>query len=123
LLDCIPGKGSHRLKGRFMAGTLLVGTNLRIEYVEPEEIHGTSYFPMVSVSYRMDDAKEEREKWSPGTEKSSASVPKDAVKKMLRAHTVEITANDDHGAPVLMQFDIPDPTSVEQGCGVDDPKK
>jgi hypothetical protein len=42
---------------------------------------------------------------------------------MLRAHTVEITADDDRGLPVVMQFDMPDPTPVEAGCAVDDHKK
>ncbi len=45
--------------------------------------------------------------------------PADALKKMLRAHTLEITADDDHGSPVVMQFDMPDPAPVEAGCGVD----
>ena len=123
VLDCIPGKGSHPHKGRFMAGNLLVGTGLKVEYVEPEEIHGTSYFPMISIQYRLDDAKEEQEKWSPGTDKTSASIPVGSLKKILRAHSVELTAADDHGSPVVMQFEIPDPTPVEQGCGVDERKK
>jgi hypothetical protein len=122
LLDCAPGRGSHPHKGRLLSGNLLVGAALKIVYVEPEEIHGTSYFPKVSISYRVDNAKEETEKWSAGTEKASASVPSGSLKKMLRAHTVEITADDDHGLPVVMQFDMPDPTPVEAGCGVDDHK-
>ena len=123
VLDCIPGKGSHPHKGRFLAGNFLVGTGLKIDYVEPEEIHGTSYFPMVSIQYRLDDAKEEREKWSAGTDKTSASIPAGWLKKMLRAHSVELTAADDHGSPLVMRFDIPDPTPVEQGCGMDERKK
>ncbi|HMD84044.1 MAG TPA: hypothetical protein VKO18_05015 [Terriglobia bacterium] len=119
-LDCVPGKRSHRHKGRFLAGNLLVGTTLKIVYVEPEEIHGTSYYPKVSVRYRMDNAKEQLEQWPTGTEKTSASIPVGSLKKMLRAHTVEITADDDRGLPVVMQFDMPDPTPVEAGCAVDD---
>ena len=122
VLDCIPGKESHRPKGRFVGGNLLVGTTLKIDYFEPEEIHGTSYFRKVSVRYRMDNAKEEEEKWSIGTEKTSASIPKAWLKRMLRAHTVEITANDGRGSPVAMQFDMPDPTPVEEGCDVDERK-
>ena len=123
VLDCVPGSASHRLKRRFLAGNLLVGTTLKIVYIEPEEIHGTSYYPKVSVRYRMDNAEEELEKWSAGTEKTSASIPVGSLKKMLRAHTVEITADDDRGLPVVMQFDMPDPTPVEAGCAVDDHKK
>ena len=123
VLDCSPAKESHRHKARYLAGNLVVGTPLKILYVEPEEIHGTSYYPKVSVRYRMDNAKEELEKWSAGTEKTSASIPVGSLKKMLRAHTVEITADDDRGLPVVMQFDMPDPTPVEAGCAVDDHKK
>jgi hypothetical protein len=122
VLDCIPGKESHRPKGRFLSGNLLVGTNLKIDYVEPEEIHGTSYFRKVSVRYRMDNAKEEEEKWSVGTEKTAASIPKAWLKKILRAHTVEITVDDSRGSQVAIQFDMPDPTAVEAGCDVDEPK-
>ena len=123
VLDCAPGRGSHPHKGRLLSANLLVGAALKIVYVEPEEIHGTSYFPKVSISYRLDDAnKAELEKWSSGTEKASASIPAGALKKLLRAHSVEITASDDHGSPVVMQFDMPDPTPVEAACGVDDHK-
>jgi len=128
-LDCVPGKESYRHKSRFVAGNLVVGSPLKIHYVEPEEIHGTSYYPKVSIRYRLDGAKEEMEKWSPGADKNSASaptsasIPEDAVKKMLRAHTVEITAEDAGGLPVVIQFDMPDPALVEEGCNVDEPKK
>jgi hypothetical protein len=118
-VDCIPAKESHSSKGRFLAGTLLVGTPLKIIYVEPEEIHGTSYYPKVAVRYRTDEAKEESEKWSPGTEKTSASVPKESLKKILRARTVAITAEDERGSPIAMQFDLSDPAAVEAGCNVD----
>ena len=119
VLDCSPSNESYRHKARFLAGNLVIGTPLKIAYVEPEEIHGTSYFQKISIRYRLDNGKEELEKWSPGTEKTSASVPADALKKMLRAHTLEITADDDHGSPVVVQFDMPDPAPVEAGCGVD----
>jgi len=130
VLDCIPAKESHRGKGKLLNANLLVGTPLKIEYVEPEEIHGTSYFRKVTVRYRMDDGKEEVEKWSigtdktsvSGTDKTSASVPKDALKKIFRAHSVEVTAQDDRGSPVAMQFDMSDPTPVEETCNVDEPK-
>jgi hypothetical protein len=123
VVDCIPGKGTHRPKGKFLAGNLLVGTTLKIEYIEPQEIHGTSYLQKVSVRYRTDDAKEEEEKWSPGADKTSASVPKAVLKKILRAHAVEITATDDRGAQLVMQFDMPDATPVEDGCNVDERKE
>jgi hypothetical protein len=118
-VDCIPGQGSPPARGRFLAANLLVGGTLKIVYVEPEEIRGTSYFPKVVVRYRADSAKDAEEKWSAGTDKTSASIPKDSLKKILRAHTVAITAEDDHGSPVAMQFEMPDAAPVDQGCNVD----
>jgi hypothetical protein len=122
-VDCIPSKVSHKAEGKFLAGNLLVGTALKIDYIEPEEINGTSYFPKVIVRYRLDEGKEEKEQWSPGTDKTSASFPKDLLEKMLRAHTFEITAGDDRGSQVVMQFDMPDPAPIEEACDVDDHKK
>jgi hypothetical protein len=118
-LDCIPGTGSHPDKGKFLAANLLVESTLKIVYVEPEEIRGTSYFPKVVVRYRTDGAKQEEEKWSAATDKTSASIPRDSLKKILRAHSVAITADDDGGHSVAMQFMMPDAALVEQGCNVD----
>jgi len=123
-VDCIPGNGSHPAKGRFLAANLLVGTTLKIVYVEPEEIRGTSYFPKIVVRYRTDDAKDEQEEqWSAGTAKTSASIPKDSLRNILRAHTVSMTVDDDHGSQLIMLFDMPDPTLVEDACSVDEHKE
>jgi hypothetical protein len=119
-LDCIPGKGTHRAKGKFLAGNFLVGSTLKILYVEPEEIRGMSYYPKIAVRYRTDDAKEEEEKWSAGTDKSSASIPKDSLKRILRARTLAIAADDDQGSRIAMQFDMPDATLVKESCNVDE---
>jgi hypothetical protein len=119
VMDCIPATESPSAKGRFLAANLLVGTTLKVVYVEPEEIHGTSYFTKIVVRYRIDDAKEEEEKWSAGSEKTSVSIPKDALKKILRARTVAITADDDRESHLAMQFDMPDPALVEKDCDVD----
>jgi len=43
-----------------------------------------------------------------------------SLKKMLSAHTVEITTQDDAGNDVVMQFDVPsDSKAVEAACDVD----
>jgi hypothetical protein len=118
-LDCIPGSES-RSKGKFLAANLLVGTTLKIIFVEPEEIRGTSYFPKVALGYRADDGKEEQRQWNPGTDKTSVSIPKESVKQLLRAHSVAMTLDDDHGSQVAIQFDLPDPAVVEQACNVDE---
>jgi hypothetical protein len=123
VVDCVPGKASDHNKGRFVAASLLIGTNLKIDYVEPAEIHGTSYYPKVSVRYRINDAKDEEEKWSPAADKASASIPKDWLKKIVRAQTVDITVADEHGSQIVMKFDMPDPVSVEAACNVDEREK
>jgi hypothetical protein len=120
VVDCIPAAESPREKATFLSGNLVVGKTLKVVYVEPEEIRGMSYFPKVAVRYRTDDAKKEMdEQWSPRSANTSASIPKQALKELLRAHTVAITALDDRGRPLSMQFEIPDPTLVEQSCDVD----
>jgi hypothetical protein len=121
VVDCSANNRSH--KSKFVRGNLVVGDPLKIDWVEPEEIHGTSYFPKVAVQYRLNDGKVEKENWTPGADKTSASFAKDSLGKMLRAQTVEITAEDNHGSQVVMQFEMPDATAVEQTCDVDVHKK
>jgi hypothetical protein len=123
VVDCIPPDKSPRGKGTFLAGTLLVGTTLKIVYVEPELIRGTNYFPMVAVRYRADNAGDQEQDWSPRSNNTSASLDKGLLKKILRARTFEITADDSRGSKVAMQFDIPDPSSVEAACHVDERKR
>ena len=120
VVDCIPGTGSDHPKGKFLAAHLLVGAPLKILWVEPEEAHGIYYYPRVAVRYRTDDAHHERDQWSAGTDKASASIPKSALKEILRARTVAITAADEHGSNVSMQFDMPNSAPVKDGCNVDE---
>jgi hypothetical protein len=124
-LDCIPPSESNRAK--FLAADLLVGTTLKILYVEPEEIRGTNYFPKVAVRYDTDGTSQEERRWEAGTDrvptakpndKTSATIPTDALKRMLHAHTVVITVQNEHGAPVKMQFDMPDSTPIAATCNV-----
>ena len=120
-VDCIPGTPSHP-KGRYLAAAILVGPTLKIVYVEPEEIHGMSYYPKVDVRYRLDGAKDdERDQWSAGADKVSASVPREVVKRILRAHTLAITVADEQGSRLQVKFDLPSPTPVEQACNMDEP--
>jgi hypothetical protein len=120
VVDCNPPKETRNGKGKFESASLLVGTGLKIHYVEPAEIHGTSYYPKVFIQYRINDGKDVKEQWAPGNDKASALIPKDTMKKLLRAQTVDITTNDDTEAPFSMKFDMPDATAVTQGCNVDD---
>jgi hypothetical protein len=119
-VDCGRGRGSA---GKFIEGNLLVGVPLKIHYVEPTEIHGTSYFPKVFVKLRVDDStKSEKRNWTPGKDKTSAVFAKYSIKKILRAHTVEITTEDENGSEVSVQFDVPDSKSVQEACNVDTKK-
>jgi hypothetical protein len=120
VVDCSSNNRSG--KSKFVRGTLVVGDPLKIDWVEPEEIHGISYFPKVLVVYRLDEGKQDKEDWSPANDKTSATFSKGSLEKMLRAHTVEISAEDARGSQVAMQFDMPGGTVVEQGCDVDHKK-
>src|ERR1700678_1163958 len=120
VVDCRTYNRSR--KSKFVRGTLVVGDPLKIDWVEPEEIRGISYFPKVSVLYRLNDAKEEKEDWTPSADKTSASFPKSSLEKMLLARTAAIHADDKSGSQVVMQFDMPDAAAIEQGCDVDDHK-
>jgi hypothetical protein len=122
-IDCIPPQGSRH--GKFLVAALLVGKPVQIKYVEPEEIRGTSYYPKLAVSYRTDSGEARTENWPLGTErtpaanpadKTAASIPSDAFKRILHAHTVSITASDANGAPLEMHFDMPSALPVEAGC-------
>jgi hypothetical protein len=117
-VECGRGRGS---RGKLINGNLQVGVPLKVNYVEPTEIHGTSYYPKVFVQVRVDDeAKKEKRQWTPGKDKTSAVFSKYSLKKMLGARTVEVTTQDDAGDDVVMQFDVPsDSKAVEEGCDVD----
>ncbi len=117
VVDCGTYNRSH--KPKFFRGTLVVGDPLKIDWVEPDQIEGISYFPKVDVVYRLNDAKEDKEQWTPSNDKTSASFSKASLEKMLHAHTVEITAQDKGGSPISMQFELPDATALEQGCDVE----
>lgn len=126
-VDCIPHGTAGRAK--FLTADLLVGTALKIDWVEPQEIRGISYFPKVEVEYTVDGAAASGQQWQVGTEriptgtpadKTAATIPKDVLKKILRAHTVTITAADAQGAPLEMQFDISDTASLRATCNVDE---
>ncbi|HYL67970.1 MAG TPA: hypothetical protein VEX69_02295 [Candidatus Limnocylindria bacterium] len=104
---------------KFSSASINVGAPLNIEYVEPDEIKaGTSYYQKVNVQYRLDDRKVEKELWTPGTEKISASIPKGALEKMLRAQTVQIKVTEFRAGEISMQFEIADPAQLGAACGL-----
>jgi hypothetical protein len=130
LLKCAPDERSDG-KGKFRVGIVVVGLPLKIHFVEIEERKtGISYYPEVSVSYRLDGGKELKDDWPPRFDKSSVEFEKSDFKKMLRAHTILITMAGKDGRQVLLQFDMPDSTAapltsaqVAEACGVNDLQK
>jgi hypothetical protein len=130
LLKCTPDDRSDG-KGRFRVGVVVVGVPLKIHLVEIEERKtGISYYPEVSVSYRLDEGKPVNDDWPPRFDKSSVEFDKADFKKMLHTHTILITVPDKEGRPIVMQFDMPDssagplPTEqVAEACGIHDLKK
>jgi hypothetical protein len=118
LVSCAPNE-RHALEGRFSDAELLVGFVAKIDYVEPLELTtGTSYNRDVAVRLRIDDAKDREKQWPAGADKSSASIPKDIVKEMLRAHTVVMTVREKDAGDVEMHFDMPDPSQLEKACDI-----
>jgi len=129
LLKCAPNRSGG--KGKFRVGAVVVGVPLKIRYVEVEERKGgLSYYPEVSVSYRLDEGKPVVDDWPPRFDKSSAEFDKGAFKGMLRAKTILITLADKDDRQVRMQFDMPDSgaaplasAQVAETCGVLNLKK
>jgi hypothetical protein len=118
LVSCVPDRHDES-EGKYSDAQLLVGSALKIDFVEPPELNtGTSYNQEVSVQFRLNDGKAGEKQWMAGADKSSASIPKDVVKEMLRAHTVVMTVREKDAGEVEMQFDMPDPTQVEKACGI-----
>jgi len=116
VVDCVTDRASRPLTGRVLAASVGAGSPFKVIYVEPLEIHGTSYFPKVSVRYRTDASPEEQRDWPVGSDKTSISIPGESLARILRARSVAISAEDSKGLPVRMQFDLPDSTSVREGC-------
>jgi hypothetical protein len=118
VVSCTPDERDAS-RGKFSDALLLVGSAVKIDFVEPAELTtGISYKQEVSVQFRLDNAKTREEQWAAGGDKVSAAIPKEAVKEMLRAHAVVITAKEADAAEIKMQFDMPDPAQVEKGCGL-----
>lgn len=118
VVRCKPPKSGGPSGGKFLSASIRMGSPVKVDWVEPEVIHGTSYFPKVGVRYRLDEGKEHREQWPPGNEKGSASLPKNSTKLLLRARSVLMTVVDPSGADVAIQFDISDPSQVENACSL-----
>ena len=118
-VDCRSSEQSGGLMEKFWHAYFLAGIPLTVEYVEPDAITtGISYFQKIDVRYRLDEGKEKKEQWSPGPDKSSVSIPKDVLKKMLAAHNVAISVNEVNAKEVSAQFEMPDSTELAQACGV-----
>ena len=118
LVSCVPNRRDES-EGKFSDAQLLVGSAVKIDYVEPPELKtGTSYNQEVSVKFLLNDGKAAVKQWPAGTDKSSATIPKDAVKEILRAHTVVMTVREKDAGEVEMQFEMPDPAQVEKACGI-----
>jgi hypothetical protein len=115
VVSCVPATDSGR--GKFLSANLVAGMPLKIDMVEPEEIHGMNYFPKVKVEYRADGGSQ-HVNWSPGTDKASATIPKEDLRRLLRAHSVAIDARDAQGADVAMRFDMPDSASIRAACSL-----
>lgn len=123
-VDCTPSESGHESRRQYLHAYLLVGIPLKINLVEPEEIKtGISYFPLISVGFSMDAGKLRREQWSPGPDKTSATMPKAVFQRMIEAHTIVINVDENKAGAVSMQFDMPDSAAVAETCDLHNRKK
>jgi hypothetical protein len=118
MLTCEPSDRKRNGEGKFISGQLTVGAPLKIVFVEPDEIHGTSYYPEVNITYRVDSEKPQDVQWPPRTDKTSISIDRQGARKILRGHAVVITVHEAFDSQVVMQFDFPESAEVLQTCGI-----
>lgn len=118
VLVCEPSDHKRTGTGKYISGYIQVGSPLKVDYVEPSEIHGTSYYPEVPVNFHVDNEKSEDAMWAPRSDKTSIALDKDAAKKLLRGREVVISATEPFESQIVMHFDIPDSTAVLTTCGI-----
>jgi hypothetical protein len=118
VLNCEPLERKNGTEGKFVSGYIQVGAPLQVKYVEPDQIEGNSYLPKVDLTYHVDSEKPQDVQWPPRSDKTAVSLDKEAVRKILRGHTVVITVKDFFETPVVMQFDVPESSEVLSTCGI-----
>jgi hypothetical protein len=123
VVHCLPEKhsvGYHVFtNGRRLASYLIVGPVL------------DSHLSGLTVQYRLDDGKIQTEKWGISTDFSSAFFPDTTLNNLLYGHILPhkenssapvrklVIATDEFvGGEIVMQFDMPDPESVAEACGI-----
>lgn len=104
--------------GKFLSGYVQAGTPLKVEFVEPTEIHGTSYYQEITVEYHVDNEKPQNVQWSPRSDKTSVALDKDAIKKILRGRELVLSMEEPFESHVVIHFDVPDSTDVLNACGI-----
>lgn len=110
--------------GKLVSASLNTGAQLKIDYVEPLEIkEGINYYPKVTVQVRLNDGKAEETQWPPNSDKTGANLDKGALRKLIYerkipVHHLAISANENNGEQIDMQFVMPDPTEMVNTCGI-----
>lgn len=123
VVQCLPGEhsvGYHIFtNGRHIASYLIVGPVL------------DSQLSGLTVQYRLDDGKIQTERWSISTDFSGTFYPETTLNTLLYGHAMAhkegsnapvrklvVATNEFVGGEIVMQFDMPDPDSVAEACGV-----
>jgi len=118
LLSCSPSEHGASAEGRFISGQVQAQTPLKVAFVEPDEIHGTSYNQEINVEYHVDNEKPQNVQWPPRSDKTSMSLDKEAAKKILRGHELVLSMEEPFESKVVIHFDVPDSTDVLNTCGI-----
>lgn len=116
VLDCLPHK--HGDEGKFLSGWVQVNSPLRIRFVEPTEIRNNSYNQEVFVTWHVASEKPRNAQWPPRSDKTSATLDKETVKKLLGDHQLGISMEEPFESEIVMQFDVPDSVDVLNACGI-----
>jgi len=123
VVQCLPGEhsaGYHIFRnGLYVASYLIVGPVL------------DSQLTGLTVQYRLDDGKIQTERWGISTDFSSAFFPVATLNNLLYGHAMAhtegssapvrklvVAANEFVGGEIVIQFDMPEPDSVAEACGV-----
>jgi hypothetical protein len=113
---CQPGKHLRIFNGKVLAFYVHVGTVLNSETV---------------ARYRLDDGKVQRDVWSPGTDHTAAFFNSFMLNNFLYGHMfahkegsgapirkVVIAIDEYLAGEIVMQFDMPDPSEIQEACGM-----
>jgi hypothetical protein len=147
VLECDPSKTKWKgtVRGKLLHAFIVTGTVLNSEVVTEESaLAGTTHQSLVGVAYRRDDEKKiQSDAWEHSTDFSALFLSYHSPSGLIhdngdarlnqlfywhdvihkegkgeQVHKVRISVPEYLGGSVVMQFDLPDLTTVADSCGL-----